>query len=76
MRTRQINSYRKNAASPFTESVTKSSAVGQFSPNPARPHSTTLRRVFDEYTSGLKEEWTFIGESEEWDLSTKHLSTV
>lgn len=76
MKTRNVHSHKKNQPFTGTKSLTASTCVTEFFSHPAEVHSMTLSRVFDEYTSSLSEDWTFIGESEDWELLTKSSTAV
>jgi len=76
MKTRNVRTHKKNEPSLFTKSVAGKVCVTEFFSHPAEVHTMTLGRIYDEYTSDLSEDWTFIGESEDWELISKTSTAV
>lgn len=76
MKTRTVHSHKKNQAFLGTKTLVGAINVTEFFSHPAEVHSVTLGRVYDEYTSSLTEDWTFIGESEDWELLSKGSTAV
>jgi len=68
MKTRNTYSHKKNEAHWSMKAVGKANHVTEFFSAPAEVHSVTMDRVYDEISGNLTEDWTFIGESDDWEL--------
>lgn len=76
MKTRNTKTHKKNGPFLLTKNGNSKMGVTEFFSHPGEVHTMTLDRLYDEYTSDLNEDWTFIGESEDWELISKNSTAV
>ena len=68
MKTRTIFSNKKNGPYLGHKNVSHSNNPTAFFSQPAEVHTVTFERVFDQFNNELVEDWTFLGECEDWEL--------
>ena len=76
MKSRTTHTHKKNQVFWAQRESYKGLCVTEFFSQPAIVYSAHLGRVYDEYGPDLTEDWTFIGESEDWEVLTKHSPAV
>lgn len=68
MKSRAVFSHKKNCPYLGTKDSSHGTNTTAFFSQPGEVHSATFERIYDEFTNELKEDWTFLGESQDWEL--------